>query len=81
MGVASGLGCKELYRFPHITYPYILILYLFFLAAASLLFVHLKKCFSFLYIKCSPGSSGILHLQYTGISQLSSRRIFSLSAF
>ena len=22
MGVASGCGCKELYRFPHITYPY-----------------------------------------------------------
>ena len=22
MGVASGCGCKELYRFPHNTYPY-----------------------------------------------------------
>ena len=22
MGVAIGCGCKELYRFPHITYPY-----------------------------------------------------------
>ena len=22
MGVASGCGCQELYRFPHITYPY-----------------------------------------------------------
>ena len=22
MGVASGCGCKEVYRFPHITYPY-----------------------------------------------------------
>ena len=22
MSVASGCGCKELYRFPHITYPY-----------------------------------------------------------
>ena len=21
MGVASGCGCKEVYRFPHITYP------------------------------------------------------------
>ena len=21
-GVASGCGCKEVYRFPHITYPY-----------------------------------------------------------
>ena len=22
MGVTSGCGCKEVYRFPHITYPY-----------------------------------------------------------
>ena len=22
MGVASGCRCKEVYRFPHITYPY-----------------------------------------------------------
>ena len=22
MGVASGCGCKEVYRFPHINYPY-----------------------------------------------------------
>ena len=22
MGVASGCGCKEVYRFPHSTYPY-----------------------------------------------------------
>ena len=29
MGVASGCGCKEVYRFPHITYPYSLLLYLF----------------------------------------------------
>ena len=28
------------YRFPHITYPYILILYLLIFAFASLLFVH-----------------------------------------
>ena len=44
MGVATGCGCKEVYRFPHTTYPYSL--YLFFFTAASLLFVHLKKkCF------------------------------------
>ena len=41
MGVATGCGCKEVYRFPHTTYPYSL--YLFFFTAASLLFVHLKK--------------------------------------
>ena len=33
MGVASGCGCKKVYRFPHTTYPYssLLLLYLFFL--------------------------------------------------
>ena len=36
MGVATGCGFKEIYRFPHTTYPYS---YCFF-AAASLLFVH-----------------------------------------
>ena len=48
MGVFSGCGCKEVYRFPHITYPTPLVSALF--AAASLLFVHLKKFFSFFYI-------------------------------
>ena len=41
MGVATGCGCKEvhvyIYRFPHITYPY-LVSVLF--SATSLLFVH-----------------------------------------
>ena len=37
MGLASGCGCKEVYRFPHITYP-LLLLYLYFFAAVSLLF-------------------------------------------
>ena len=45
MGVASGCGCKEVYRFPHITYPYILL----FIPAKNPYFVHLKKCFSFLF--------------------------------
>ena len=36
-------GCKEVYRFPHTTYPYSSCIYLFFFTAASLLFVHLKK--------------------------------------
>ena len=45
VSVSSGCGYKEVYRFPHITYPYILLLYLFFFAAASLLFVHFKNVF------------------------------------
>ena len=44
MGVASGCGCKEVYRFPHITYPYSSCICSFF-AAASLLFVHFFKMF------------------------------------
>ena len=48
MGVVSGCGCKEVYRFPHTIYPYSSCICSFF-AAASLLFVHLKKCFSFLF--------------------------------
>ena len=48
MGVATGCGCKEVYRFPRSTYPYSSCICSFF-TAASLLFVHLKKCFSFLF--------------------------------
>ena len=59
--MSSGCGCKEVYRFPHITYPYSSCICSFF-AAASLLFVHFLnvfrscfrtrtffKCFSFLF--------------------------------
>ena len=38
MGVATGCGCKEVYRFPHTTYPYSSYI-CFFFTAASLLFV------------------------------------------
>ena len=27
--LATGCGCKEVYRFPHTTYPYYILLYLF----------------------------------------------------
>ena len=47
MGVATGCGCKEVYRFPHTTSTP-LVSALFF-AAPSLLFVHFFKCFSFLF--------------------------------
>ena len=45
MGGATGCGCKEVYRFPHIIYLSLLLLYLFFFAAASLLFVHFLNVF------------------------------------
>ena len=48
VGGIYGCGCKEVYRFPHTTYPYSSCIYImFFFAAASLLFVHFLKCFSF----------------------------------
>ena len=51
MGVASGCGCKEVYKFPHITYPYSSCSYLFFLAAVSLLYSFLFLFFAlFIYI-------------------------------
>ena len=43
MGVASGCGCKEVYRFPHITYTYSTPLVS--ALATSQLFVHFFKCF------------------------------------
>ena len=46
MGVASGYGCKEVYRFLHTTYPYSSCI--FFFTAASL-FDHFLECFSFLF--------------------------------
>ena len=33
MGVATGCGFKEIYRFPHTTYPYSACIYLYFFAA------------------------------------------------
>ena len=55
MGVASGCDCKEVYRFPHTTLS-LLLLYLFFFAAASPTFCSFKKMFfrscssTFLYL-------------------------------
>ena len=49
MGVASGCGFKEIYRFPHTTYPYSSCICTF-LQQHPYFFVHFLKCFSFLYI-------------------------------
>ena len=49
MGVASGCGCKEVYSFPHITYPYSSCICSFFIAA-SVLFVHFLKVYIYIYI-------------------------------
>ena len=44
IGVATGCGCKEVYRFPHTTYPYSSSI-CFFFTAASLLFVNFFNVF------------------------------------
>ena len=49
-GVATGCGCKEVYRFPNSTYPYSSCLYLFFFTATSILFVHFLNVFRSCYI-------------------------------
>ena len=49
MGVATGCGCKEVYRFPHTTS--LLLLYQFFFTVASLLFVHFFMFFVLVYIR------------------------------
>ena len=43
MGVATGCGCKEVYRFPHTTYPYSSCICMFFFTAAT--FCSFKKMF------------------------------------
>ena len=48
MGVATGCGCKEVHRFPHILIPTPLVSVLF--AAVSLHFVHFVKCFSYFFV-------------------------------
>ena len=45
MGVATGCGCKEVYRFPHTTYPYSSCICSF--LGASPTFCSFFKCFSF----------------------------------
>ena len=46
MGVASGCSCKEVYGFPHITYPYSSCI---FFCSRIPTFCKSLKCFSFLF--------------------------------
>ena len=48
MGVASGCGCKEVYRFPHTTYPYSSCICFFLQQHPYFLFIK-KKSFLFLF--------------------------------
>ena len=73
MGVATGCGCKEVYRFPHSTYPYILLLYLFFLQQHPyFLFIFLNVFRSFKYSSLSQPfhENAYLNLEQNMISSL-----------
>ena len=48
MGVATGCGFKEIYRFPHTTYPYSSCICTF-LQQHPYFFVHFVNVFTFLY--------------------------------
>ena len=54
MGVATGCGFKEIYRFPHTTYPYSSCICTF-LQQHPYFFVHFLKCFSFFTIYLTFG--------------------------
>ena len=49
MGVASGCGCKEVYRFHHTTYPYSSCICSFLQQHPYFLYIYIFKCFSFLF--------------------------------
>ena len=53
VGVATGCGFKEIYRFPHTTYPYSSCICTF-LQQHPYFFVHFLKCFSFFIIIAEP---------------------------
>ena len=47
--MSSGCGCKEVYAFPHTTYPYSSCICSFW-QQHPYSFVHFCKCFSFLFL-------------------------------
>ena len=49
MGVATGCGCKEAYRFPHTTYPYSSCICSFLQQHPYFLFIFFKMFFVLLY--------------------------------
>ena len=49
MGVATGYGCKEVYRLPHTTYPYSSCICYFLQQHPHLLLIK-KRSFSFLFL-------------------------------
>ena len=65
MGVATGCGCKEVYRFPHTTYPYSSCIYSFFTEASQMFFVLVPVlfcnyilCINFFFSRCINTHTG-----------------------
>ena len=62
MGVASGCGCKEIYRFPHTTYPYSSCIYSFLQQHPNFFLGNLILCIKYFFhsvlthIRASHGS-------------------------
>ena len=55
MGVASGCGCKEVNRFPHITYPY---------SSCICSFLQQHPCFLFILFNIFRSCSGTFLLNF-----------------
>ena len=67
MGVVTGCGLKEIYRFPHTTYPYSSCICTF-LQQHPYFFVHLKKYFSFfIYIYKVSQNVTLINNNYSNI--------------
>ena len=50
MGVATGYGLKEIYRFPHTTYPYTPLVSVLFCSSIPTFFVHFLNIYTFINI-------------------------------
>ena len=74
MGVATGCGCKEVYRFPHTTYPYSSCICSFLQQHPYFLFIFL--CFSFLYIIIYIGR--ILHSSTVSVGLAQARPTYEI---
>ena len=78
MGVATGCGFKEIYRFTHTTYPYSSCICTF-LQQHPYFLVHFYKCFSFFIINDYKDTIIIIHIPAVFFSEyivLSTLHIF-----
>ena len=77
MGVATGCGFKEVYRFPHTTYPYSSCICSFLQSIPTFLFIF-KNVFRSFILYC-PQSFRLWSTAHLGLSSLHSLSKFKLS--